>query len=523
MVVKKEVYNKVEEVEKHMEASLKVLIIEDNPTDAELAEREIIKEFTAVECKRVETREDYISLLDEWTPDIIVSDYMLPSFDGMAALTIALQRAPDVPFIIFTGSMNEETAVTCMKAGAWDYVIKEHLKRLGPAMRSVLQEKEARLEREKARRETEKAYKVKKDFLANISHELRTPLNGIMGMFTILNGLEVGKEEQYWISLAKQSADKLNKIILDLLNFVQIDSEKSIVEKAPFSIDELVTSVGNFFSEEMRKKNLQLRYENTCNHSDFIGDKSRIAQVVWNLLSNAVKFSLKGLIRVETEEKDYGLTLVIEDEGIGIEEEKREEIFLPLEQLEDPYTKTHPGIGLGLAIVKSQIELMEGEIRVHSVPGKGSRFEVTIPGTFSNRVGPDEGTSTKIADSSGEDKEKTILVVEDEAINRLYICSLLKKQGFTVREARNGQEAIDSATAAPPDLILMDIGLPLLSGLEATKRIIEIPATKNIPIVAVTAHAEREEKEQFLRGGMREVLTKPYREADLLKVVRRYV
>ncbi len=503
-----------------MSTALKVLLIEDFPTDAELAEREIVKEFGPCEFRQVETEEDCLSALETFYPDIIISDYMMPRFDGMTALKIAKERAPEVPFIVFTGSMNEDTAVACMKAGAWDYVIKEHIKRLGPAVRAALQEKELRRERENARIEAEKAYRVKREFLANISHELRTPLNGIVGMFTILESLNLGKEERHWIAMAKQAADNLNRIVVDLLNFIQLESKRVVIEKTAFSVEELVASVMELFLEEAGRKGMGIDYENRCSQPEFIGDRGRTAQIVWNLLSNAVKFSKQGRIRVETKEKNGALSFVIEDEGIGIENERLSDIFFPLHQLENPYTKTHSGIGIGLSIVKNLVDLMEGEIHVESTPGIGSRFEVTIPGEFTeNGIGEKQEQQ---AEGFPLTEKGTILAVEDEAINRLFVCTILKKHGFRVIEARDGQEAIDAARAARPDLILMDIGLPTLDGLEAAKRILQDKKTKDIPIIALTAHARPEEKERFLKGGMVEVITKPYKPPELIEAVRRY-
>lgn len=501
---------------------MKVLIVEDNVLDAELAERELSKEYKApLQFMRVDTKEAFTAALDDFEPDLIISDYMMPAFDGMAALKIALERAPETPFIVFTGSMNEDTAVACMKAGAWDYIIKEHLKRLGPAVRAAMEEKEVRREREAARREIEKAYRVKKDFLANISHELRTPLNGILGMCSIIEGFKLEKHERYWLSMAKQSAEKLNRIILDLLNFIDLESKKVILDSAPFSVEALVDSVVHVFKTKAEKKGLTLYYDNRCGHSHFTGDKTRTAQIVWNLLSNAVKFSEKGTVRVETGEKAGTLCITVEDEGIGIEKSKLTNIFLPLQQLENPYTKTHGGVGLGMSIVKNIVDLMEGSIRVESAPGSGSRFEVDIPGGFSDEQSV--RSLTPNAEAAGPVRQRTILVVEDEVINRLFISTVLKKNGFTVVEGRNGKEAVDSAGAFRPDLILMDIGLPVMDGLEAAKQILDNPETKDIPIIALTAHAHPDEKTRFLQGGMREVLTKPIRETELIDGIRRYV
>jgi two-component system sensor histidine kinase EvgS len=497
----------------------KILIIEDNPADAELAIREIKKGFGPGEFLIVDNSDDFMTALENFTPDIIISDYMLPDFDGMTALQLAIKQVPEVPFIVLTGSMNEDTAVTCMKTGAWDYVIKEHIKRLGPAVAAAMEEKEVRRERYLARLEVEKAYKVKKEFLANISHELRTPLNGILGMFQILETLDLGSDEKYWLSMAKHSADNLKKIVIDLLDFIQLDSGTLNIEKAVFSIDELVNSVLYLFKKEAEGGELRIEYSNRCSRPVFSGDKSGIAQIIWNLVSNAVKFSSEGRISVVIAEGANGLVIVVEDEGEGIDEDRINDIFLPLEQLENPYTKAHPGIGLGLAIVKNIIDLMNGEIKVSSTPGRGSRFEVSVPGEFSDEASAAGKTGNPSGTGKGADG--TILVVEDEAINRLYVSALLKKRGYRVYEADNGIKAVDMALSLRPDLILMDIGLPEMDGLEASKKIIAANGEGGPPIIALTAHAHPDEIKRFIAGGMSEVVTKPYNENELIEAVGR--
>jgi len=374
---------------------------------------------------------------------------------------------------------------------------------------------------EEARRRAEEASRVKDEFLANISHELRTPLNGIMGMFSILEDLDLGKEGEYWLSMARQSADNLYRIVIDLLDFTQIEAHKMSIQVGEFSIPELMTYILSLFQKEVEEKGLELRYTNTCTRRFFSGDRARIAQIVWNLVSNAVKYSRKGIIRIETGGKEGELSVAVEDEGMGIEADRIEDIFQPFRQLENPYTKTHSGVGLGLTFVKNLLELMKGAVTVDSVQGKGSRFEVRIPGQFPEKGEAEQPTPGSVRPET--ETGGTILVVEDEAINRLYLRSLLKKHSFSVVEAVNGRQAVEKTRRGKPDLVLMDIGLPVMDGLEAARQILQISEYADLPIIALTAHAYPAERERFMEGGMVDVITKPYQEGRLIQTLKRYL
>lgn len=377
-------------------------------------------------------------------------------------------------------------------------------------------EQKLRLEKE----EVEKANRVKANFLTNVSHELRTPLNGAIGMIELLRGLEQTDENSYYLDLAAQSVDRLFSIVKDLLDFVQINSGKLGLIVESFDFDKMIGYAIGLFKIQLKKKDLSIVSLNQGNNKIFVGDRTRIAQIIISLLSNAVKFSKKGTISISYS-IDPDLKISISDEGIGIAEEDIDDIFNTLEQLEDPYTKQYDGLGLGLAIVKNLISLMEGELTVKSELGSGAIFNFTIPASkqISLYLENKEENNKK---SVGIEENFTILIAEDEEINRVYIREILKKYKYKVIEANNGKEALELNRIKNPDLILMDIGMPVLSGLDAAKELRKIEAFNKIPILALTAYTGKDDIAKFLSAGFNKVLAKPITESKLIENIKEY-
>jgi PAS domain S-box-containing protein len=375
-----------------------------------------------------------------------------------------------------------------------------------------------RLADEKERSET--ALKIKNDFLANISHELRTPLNGIIGMLSILENLELQHEERYFLSLAQESSQQLFEVIRDLLDFSQLDSGAMGLKNEVFDLSEALRMGAGLLAAQAKEKGLEIETSIHFTYPWYLGDKSRILQIIINLLSNAVKYSDSGTIRLEAEDRD-GLLIRISDEGIGIPESQQEEIFSSFHQLESPYNKRVRGIGLGLAIVTELLKLMDGTISVESKEGRGSCFSVHLPDNFQQKA-MERPVPAEPATTRGEIGGK-ILIVEDEAINRIYLSKMLSSHGFSIVEATDGHQAVERCLSESPDLVLMDISLPRLNGLEATREIHGIGKYRNLPIIALTAHAHADDIETFLSAGMSRVITKPVKEASLLESLSEYL
>ncbi len=367
----------------------------------------------------------------------------------------------------------------------------------------------------------ENANKVKDNFLANISHELKTPLNGAMGMLELLKDMEQSKENRYYLDLAAQSVDRLYSVIKDLLDFVQIDAGKLGLIIESFDFDRMINYSKGLFTDQLKRKNLSVIINNLGSDNIFTGDKARIAQIINSLLSNAVKFSRDGSITISYS-INPNLEISISDEGIGIQKDKIDDIFKTLEQLEDPYTKQYDGLGLGLAIVKNLVNLMKGELSVKSELGKGTIFTIAIPAS-SSILPPKTAEEKEKKESLSSPEDFTILIAEDESINRIFIKEILKNHNFTVTEAENGKEVLELVNTQKTDLILMDIGMPVLNGLDTIKELQKMKNIKTIPILALTAYTEKDDISQFLAAGFTEILAKPITEKGLIKTIKAYL
>lgn len=384
----------------------------------------------------------------------------------------------------------------------------------------IQERKKIELENKNQIQITEEATAIKNNFLANISHELRTPLNGAIGMIELLKNLDQTEESSYYLELATQSVDRLFSTIKDLLDFVQIDSGKLGLIIESFDFKKMINNSIEVFKPVLEEKELSVTFKNLGNKNIFIGDKARLAQIIISLLSNAVKFSEKGIISISYL-LNSNLEISISDEGIGIAENDLENIFKTLQQLEDPYTKQFEGLGMGLAIVKNLIDLMNGNLIVTSELGKGTTFKITIPeSTLVNKQTEFEKISPHDTVIASEDF--TILIAEDEGINRVFIREILKKNKYPVIEAKNGSEVLDLLKTHDPELIIMDINMPVLSGLDAAIELRKIKKFNNTPILALTAYTGENDILKFLSAGFNEVLEKPIDEYNLIEKIKEY-
>jgi signal transduction histidine kinase len=385
-----------------MEKELKVLILEDVPTDAALMEHELKKGELSYESTRVDTKEDFICQLEEFDPDLILSDYSLPQFTGMDALLIAKEHSPYTPFIVVTGSINEETAVDCIMAGAWDYVTKEHLARLAPAIKGVMERKK---EREEKNRADQKLKQLNIDLAAKIqeleqvlyvtSHDLRSPLVNIQGYTDeIIYSIEKLKNYFDKMEVPSEIRDEINEIIDDdipeskkfilagitkmhaliggLLKLSRLGRVE--IELLQLDMNRLIKDVVSNFKFKFKKENIKLEISDL---PPGIGDYAQINMVFSNLIDNALKFldpERPGHIRISGYEDNDKSVYCIEDNGIGIAPEYKDKIFEIFRQL----TPSVEGEGLGLSIVRMILEKNEGLIRVESENGMGSKFFVTL-------------------------------------------------------------------------------------------------------------------------------------------------
>ena len=385
-------------------------------------------------------------------------------------------------------------------------------------------------QRKKDEEELLRAQKARELFLANISHEIRTPINGISGMATLLSNNPSPEETKTYLGAIKSASENLKVIINDILDLSSIESGKLKFERIDFNMHDLVISLISTFKAQASAKNLELTYEiDDAAKGFFVGDPVRLNQILINLIGNAMKFTHRGYIKLNIfvlkRGKDKSLLQFdVTDSGIGIPKEKLDTIFESFSQADASVTRKYGGTGLGLTIVKQLVELQKGWIKLKSVEDAGSTFTVAIP--YGYGKGSQESYQVKtplrrtVTDFSGF----TILLVEDNDINRLYAGSILRSCGCKLEVAENGLVAISKVKTSVIDLILMDLQMPVMDGFEATKAIrMGDKATRDLPIIALTANATPKIVEKLGQSGITDHLSKPFNPEELYAILEKYL
>jgi len=370
------------------------------------------------------------------------------------------------------------------------------------------------------------ASRAKSDFLATMSHEIRTPLNGLLGSIDLLQGGEVAPEQRDLLQTARWSGEALLDIINDILDFSKIEAQQLTLDRQPFSLPELLANTVAIFSANARKKGVAVELSISPGvPAQIWGDPGRIRQVVGNLLGNAIKFTEQGRIEIKlaaspaASPADIEIECAVIDTGVGIPPEKLSLLFQPFSQLTAGTTGQSQGTGLGLAISQRLARLMKGRVEVKSQLGVGSEFsfffraeEATEPARSIAAPPDQEG---KLAEQS----PLRILLVEDNPINQKIARLQLRKLGYQIETASDGFEAVAMASGGAFDLVLMDVRLPGLDGLEATRRIRQAPAPRQPRIVAMTANVTVEDRAACLEAGMDDFVSKPILQAELRRVL----
>lgn len=363
---------------------------------------------------------------------------------------------------------------------------------------------------------------AKTEFLAHMSHEIRTPLNVIIGISAILEKtVPLTEKQREFIHTLQVSSDFLKCLIDDLLDFSKIESGDIDIESIPFSMPQVLQEVTDILSTQAKGKHVDLIVRNNCKSAAFIGDSGKLRQIMINLCSNALKFTETGSISIEVNEEHReelvrNITIIITDTGIGIPAQKLDTIFQKFVQADSSIYRKYGGSGLGLTIVKGLTERMSGTITVESTVGKGSSFIVSIPMRQADHM-PLLDTSHLPQDIAGN-RNETILLVEDHKPNILVMTSFLKELGYKYEIATRGKDALKKFSSGQYSLIIMDMQMPKMDGLEAARRIRALEKRKNItptPILAMTANATGDDKASCLNAGMNDYLSKPFRLQDL--------
>jgi len=374
----------------------------------------------------------------------------------------------------------------------------------------------------KAKHEAESAAKSKSNFLASMSHEIRTPLNAVIGLTGLLQRTDLTLEQKDYVDTIRNSGNYLLSVINNILDFSKIDSGNMKLEQQPFDLKACIEESIDLVSMSASEKGLKLSLEmDPSTPQTIVGDPSRLRQILANLLSNAVKFTDNGEVIVSSagqrrELGDYEIQFAIKDTGIGIPQEKMSQLFHSFSQIDNSTSRKYGGTGLGLAISKRLVELMDGRIWAESEAGKGSIFHFTIvaPAAKKQIVSMKSDKQPLSVPSSQDQYPLKILLAEDNLINQKVALQMLKKIGFEADLAANGQEAISALERQPYDIILMDIQMPEMDGIEAAKKIRE--RWPNGPkIIAITAFALEGDREKCIEAGMDDYISKPIQIQEL--------
>ena len=523
-----------------MKTRPKILIVDDKKENLVSLEK-LLKHFD-VDFIRALSGNEALSLTLKHEFALGIFDVQMPGMDGYETVEF-IYEDPDInnfPIIFVSAIFKDEFhIIKGIQKGAVDFISKPIVPEILQGKVKVflelyLQKKElenSNIELKKAREIAEKESYAKSIFLATMSHEIRTPMNGIIGVADMLINTDMTKNQKDLLEIIVVSGNNLLTIINDILDFSKIEAGQIKLENIDFSIRDIINENIKLLTFKAKDQNIILSSDIHPEIPDFIkGDPLRLKQIITNLMNNAIKFTKDGNVKIIAEvinisDKNLIVKFSIKDTGIGISKEGAKTLFKSYSQASLSTSRKYGGTGLGLAISKNLSDLMGGEIGVESEENKGSTFWFTAKLEKSTKKKKEKeiekhGTSKKPFQKP--QKKLSILLAEDNLINQKVASANLKRLGHEMDLAQNGSIAVEKFKNNKYDVILMDIQMPEIDGITATKIIREIEKTNNTPetkIIAITANAQKEDRDACMAAGMNGFLTKPFVANELIKVL----
>jgi signal transduction histidine kinase/ActR/RegA family two-component response regulator len=396
-------------------------------------------------------------------------------------------------------------------------------------MLAIIRKRKAEKVLIEAKQASEAANRTKTEFLANMSHEIRTPLNGILGMLQLLQTTGLSDEQKDYTLAAMQSSNRLTRLLSDILDLSRVEIGKIAFQHEPFSPSQTLCQLVELFGPTAKQSGVELICSVDPNlPGTVLGDEARLHQILNNLVGNAFKFTTEGSITVEATplpEAKPGycrILFMVADTGIGIPDEKLDHLFEPFTQASEGFRRPYQGAGLGLSICKRLVTLMGGGIAVESKVGKGTTFYLTASFEIAEGIEP-KAEETAVIDSGNAHLK--VLLAEDDEVSIVMMKRLLEKAGCRVTVAGNGKQALKSLSGEEFDLVFMDVQMPVMDGVEATRAVRAGEAgeaARDLPIIALTAYAMSGDREKFLEAGMNGYLAKPVDADQLLNLLGKY-